>query len=57
MDICHTEFSFENFLEVTEFFKKIINLCKQMNYSEFNSDKFKNYISQLQELIATKKTA
>ncbi len=57
MDICHTKFKFENFLEVTEFFKKIINLCKQMNYSEYKSEKFNGYIAQLEELIATKKTA
>ena len=57
MDICHTKFKFENFLEVTEFFKKVINLCKQMNYSEYKSEKFNNYIAQLNELIATKKTA
>ncbi len=57
MDICHTEFKFENFLEVTDFFKKVINLCKQMNYSEYKSDKFNDYIAQLQELIATKKSA
>ncbi|MBQ5705790.1 MAG: V-type ATP synthase subunit A, partial [Bacteroidaceae bacterium] len=57
MDICHTKFKFENFLEVTEFFKKVINLCKQMNYSEYKSDKFNDYIAQLQELIATKKSA
>ena len=57
MDICHTKFKFENFLEVTDFFKKVINLCKQMNYSEYKSEKFNNYIQQLQELIATKKSA
>ena len=57
MDICHTNFKFENFLEVTDFFKKVINLCKQMNYSEYKSDKFNDYIKQLNELIATKKSA
>ena len=57
MDICHTKFKFDNFLEVTEFFKRVINLCKQMNYSEYKSDKFNGYISQLQELIATRKIA
>ena len=57
IDICHTNFKFDNFLEVTDFFKKVINLCKQMNYSEYKSDKFNNYIEQLQELIATRKTA
>ena len=57
MDICHTKFKFEHFQEVTVFFKKVINLCKQMNYSEYKSDKFNDYLAQIQELIATKKSA
>ena len=57
MDICHAKFKFEHFQEVTVFFKKVINLCKQMNYSEYKSDKFNDYLAQIQELIATKKSA
>jgi V/A-type H+-transporting ATPase subunit A len=56
-DICRSEFDFEDFEEVTDFFKKIINLCKQMNYSEFNSANYNNYLAQLQDLLATKKIA
>ena len=56
-DICRSEFDFEEFEEVTDFFKKIINLCKQMNYSEFNSANYNNYLAQLQDLLATKKIA
>ena len=56
-DICRSEFDFEEFLEVSDFFKKAINLCKQMNYSEFNSEKYNSYYTQLQELLATKKIA
>ena len=55
-DICRSEFDFEDFQEVTDFFKKVINLCKQMNYSEYKSDKYNAYYSQLQELLATKKS-
>ena len=55
-DICRSEFDFEDFQEVTDFFKKVINLCKQMNYSEFKSDKYNAYYAQLQELLATKKS-
>ena len=33
-EICDKDdFTFDTFLEVTDFFKKLINLCKQMNYS------------------------
>ncbi|MBE6293777.1 MAG: V-type ATP synthase subunit A [Bacteroidales bacterium] len=56
-DICRSEFEFEDFTEVTDFFKKVINLCKQMNYSEYKSEKYNNHQAQLQELLATRKTA
>ena len=49
--ICRTDFSFGNFLEVGEYFKKMINLFKQMNYSEFKSDKFNEYDKQVDALI------
>ncbi|NDV59858.1 V-type ATP synthase subunit A [Bacteroides sp. 519] len=55
MDICHTEFKFENFINVMDYFKKMINICKQMNYSEFQSDKYAGYKKELESLIAEKK--
>lgn len=51
MNICRTEFEFDDFNKVSEFFKKMINICKQMNYSEFESDTFNEYNKQLSELI------
>ena len=51
MGICRTDFSFGNFLEVSEYFKTLINLFKQMNYSEFMSDKFNEYGSQIEEMV------
>ena len=50
--ICHTEFEFEDFNQVTAFFKGLINVLKQMNYSEFESDDFKKYLAQCEETIA-----
>lgn len=50
--ICHTEFEFEDFNQVTAFFKGLINVLKQMNYSEFESDDFKKYLAQCEEMIA-----
>ena len=50
--ICHTEFEFEDFNQVTVFFKGLINVLKQMNYSEFESDDFKKYLAQCEEMIA-----
>lgn len=52
IDVCHTEFRFDNFVEVMEYFKKMINVCKQMNYSKYNSAEYMEFGKQLQELIA-----
>lgn len=52
-DICRTEFEFDNFNEVADFFKKMINLGRQMNYSEFKSENFNQYRDELNELIKT----
>ena len=49
--ICHTDFSFEDFNEVTKFFKTLINYLKQMNYSEYQSDDFKRYQKEYEQLI------
>ena len=54
MDICHTDFEFDNFNKVADYFKDVINVCRQMNYSEFKSDKFYDYKKQLDELLETK---
>ena len=57
IDICHTEFKFDTFLEVIDYFKKVINLCKQMNYQPFESEKYFEYEKELNALIAERKTA
>ena len=41
--MCRAEYEFESFQEVSIFFKRAINLCKQMNYSEFKSAQYKKY--------------
>ena len=53
-DICRTDFEFDHFDKVADFFKELINIGRQMNYSEFRSDKFNEYRKQLDELIAGK---
>jgi len=52
MDICNADYEFETFLDVMEYFKRIINICKQMNYCEFHSDKFEEHLGKLKELLA-----
>lgn len=57
MDICKHDYEFDNFLDVSEYFKRVINLCKQMNYSEFHSEQFEDYRKKLAELLAEKQIA
>lgn len=52
MEICGRNFHFDNFLDVMEFFKRLINVCRQMNYSEFHSEKFEQYRKQVDEMLA-----
>ena len=51
IDICHQDFAFDNFSEVTDYFKRLINVLKQMNYSEFRSEQFENYSRQAETLL------
>jgi V/A-type H+-transporting ATPase subunit A len=51
MDICRAKFEFSNFNDVMDYFKKLINICKQMNYSEFKSEAFEKYTKELNEML------
>ena len=55
LEVYNTPFEFESFEEVNPYFKKVINLFKQMNYSEFQSENFKKYENQLAEVLAEKR--
>ncbi len=55
MDICKSDFNFVNFTDVMDYFKRIINVCKQMNYSEFHSQAFESYYNELQNILAERK--
>ncbi len=57
LDIYKTKFSFETFEEVGSFFKRVINQMKQMNYSEFKSEKFNKNEKELNTIIDERKTA
>jgi V/A-type H+-transporting ATPase subunit A len=52
--ICRTDFEFSDFNAITEHFKRMINVCKQMNYSKFKSDEFAGFEKQLEELVGEK---
>jgi V/A-type H+-transporting ATPase subunit A len=55
LGICNIDFSFESFDEVNPYFKRIINTLKQMNYSEYESEKFNSFYSELQTIIKERK--
>lgn len=55
MNICTTTFKFDDFEEVISYYKRLINAMRQMNYSAFESDDFKKYHSQAEEIIAEKR--
>ncbi|MFP4014990.1 MAG: V-type ATP synthase subunit A, partial [Chitinispirillaceae bacterium] len=52
LGICEADFEFEGFEEIGIYFKRIINILRQMNYKEFMSDDFKNLEQQLDDLLA-----
>ena len=55
MDICNSDYTFKGFVEVMDYFKGIINICKQINYSEFKSADFEKYIAQLNSVLDERK--
>ena len=55
LNVCDTEFNFESFTEIDIYFKRIINHYKQMNYSEFKSEKFNKYEKELYKIIDEQK--
>ena len=55
VEICQTKFAFEGFLDVMAYFKRLINLCKQMNYAEYQSEKFEGYKQQIREMLDSAK--
>ena len=55
VEICSIDFKFDNFLDVVDYFKKMINVCKQMNYSEYKSEQYYDFKNQIQEMLVAHK--
>lgn len=51
INVCRSEFKFDNFLEVMDYFKRLINVFKQMNYSAYKSEQFNKFNADLDELL------
>ena len=52
LDLCDRDYEFEDFEKCRAFFKDLINVLKQMNYSEFKSENFFNYQETVNKMIA-----
>ena len=52
LDICDREFSFDNFEECRNYFKEVINILRQMNFSKYGSETFNEYRSTLDKLLS-----
>lgn len=48
---CKETLEFDAFEHISEFYKKAINLMKQMNYSEFKSEEFKKYEQEMENQL------
>lgn len=55
MGICERDFTFEDFEECRNYFKELINALRQMNYSEFQSERFYEYQEKLNNLLSNGK--
>jgi V/A-type H+-transporting ATPase subunit A len=53
LETCKMEFEFDEYTEVSVFFKKLINIYKQMNYSPYPSPAFTALQDELEELRLT----
>jgi V/A-type H+-transporting ATPase subunit A len=54
LDIASRRFDFAGFEDCAAFFKGLINEFKQMNYAEYESEKFHSYRKQIEENVSKK---
>ncbi|MBQ9476715.1 MAG: V-type ATP synthase subunit A [Bacteroidales bacterium] len=51
LGVCAHDFEFENYEQCRSVFKEMINVVRQMNYSEFHSKNYKMYQDELNKLL------
>ena len=51
LKFCDASFDFEGFEECSKFFKELINIFRQMNYSEWKSEQFNKYLGQINNIL------
>ena len=54
LEICNENFGFTDFEQCSQFFKGLINLFRQMNYTVYKSEKFEEYRKQIDEYVSQK---
>jgi len=52
LSIVEKEYHFDHFEKISEYFKKMINILKQLNYAPFEQADFKAHETKLHELVA-----
>jgi V/A-type H+-transporting ATPase subunit A len=57
LSICDSEFKFDSFNEISAYFKRLINVMKQMNYQQFNSEPFNKLAAQLEEYLVERRVS
>ena len=52
LGICDREFSFDDYEKCREWFKELINMMRQMNYSPYQSEQFDFYRRNIDKLLS-----
>jgi len=51
LDVCQREFPFKSFEDLASFYKKLINDFKQLNYTEYKTEKYNGLKAQIEESV------
>ncbi len=54
LDVCRRDFDFADFEKCAHFFKGLINLFRQLNYTEWKSEKYHDYLRQIEQYLEEK---
>ncbi|MCF0172337.1 MAG: V-type ATP synthase subunit A [Bacteroidales bacterium] len=52
LEFCDKTYDFETFEECSAYFKNLINSFRQMNFSEWQSEKFNSYLTQIRNILS-----
>ncbi|MGC9362238.1 MAG: V-type ATP synthase subunit A, partial [Candidatus Syntrophosphaera sp.] len=55
LKVCSEELAFESYEELQPYYMKLINVLRQMNYQPFESEDFKKFEAQLEDILAERR--